>query len=403
MTGRSRTVCRNVLIALLFKELHFRDVYRISIADEVRSVGESTIVRVIVISLYSLSSIGGGERYTLDTIRAIEAGGDDCTAYAVVRPEHYQPYPRRLATPFVRVFPGNPADFGEVVTLKQLITEVATFDTVVIHQYLSSDIVFDLIGNCASDQTIIFTNLGSEPLIRDFETCFQPSSQCWFIEISDFSAKRSSRFSNQVRCISGGIWRADICPVPARRGKPAARFCSVGRLLPHKGFEVTVDGIPADFELTIIGPQYDKRYWRHIKSRASGKKVTFAGAVSESLKRQMIADSDALIASSHTKLYNGVVIEQAELLGLVIFEALAVNTLPIVSNIPPFREVMSDLGLKDFLYEAGDSASLRERICYLRSVSPEALGSSLETARQCMIRRYLWDDYWAKVKSVARL
>lgn len=366
-------------------------------------VGKSGTVRVILISLYSVSSIGGGERYTLDTIRAIQAGGDECMAYAIVRPEHYQPYPQRLSTAFVRVNPGNPPEFGEVLTLKQLITEVAQCDVVVIHQYLSSDVVFDLIGNCASDQTVIFTNLGSEPLFRDFEACFQPWSKCWFIEISEFAAHRSYRFSDQTRGVSGGIWRADICEFRAPGAKPPAKFCSVGRLLPHKGFEVTIDALPAECELTVIGPQYDKDYWRHIKARANAKKVTFAGAVPESQKQQIISDSDALIASSHTKLYNGTMIEQAELLGLVIFEALALSTVPIVSNIPPFREVMSKLGLAEFLYEAGNASCLRERMSYLRSLSSARLSASVETAREQMARHYLWDDYWGKVKRIAGL
>ena len=133
-------------------------------------------VRTVLISLYSLSDIGGGERYTLNTIRSIQAGGDECTAYAVVIPCSYQPYHLRLATKFVRVVAKEPHEFHEVVTLKDLVIEIARYDAVVIHQYLSSDIIFELVANCASDQVVLFTNLGHEPLSQDFETCFQPSS-----------------------------------------------------------------------------------------------------------------------------------------------------------------------------------------------------------------------------------
>jgi glycosyltransferase involved in cell wall biosynthesis len=362
-------------------------------------------VRVLLVSLYSLSDIGGGERYTLNTIRAIQAGGDHCTAYAIVSPFPRPPYQGRLATKFVRVVPEEPAKFEEVVTLGYLLTEIARYDAVVIHQYLGSDIIFELIANCASDQVVIFTNLGYEPLLEDFEICFQPSPQCWFMEISDFSARRASRFSKQALSVSGALWRAEIRPFrPPRDGAGfGGRLCSVGRILAHKGIEVTIAGIPKDCELVVVGPQYDKAYWRFIQSRGGAKRVTFAGAVSETRKREIVMEADALIASSHPRLYNGQVVEQAELLGLVIFEALALNTLPITSNIAPFREVMSKLDLADLLYEASDPESLRQRIEYFRSLPSVRLAARLEHARQEMIKLYLWDDYWARVKTAIGL
>ncbi len=362
-------------------------------------------MRTVLISLYSLSDIGGGERYTLNTIRAIHADGDECTAYAVVSPCSYQPYHQRSATKFVRIIADDPPKFAEVVTLRNLEIEMAKYDAVVIHQYLSSDVIFELIANCASDQVIIFTNLGHEPVSRDFEACFQPSPQCWFIEISDFSTRRAARFSKQACSISGALWRAEVSPFrpPQAASGFGKRLCSVGRILAHKGYEVTIAGIPKDCELVVVGPQYDKAYWRFLESRQGGKTVTFAGAVSEARKREIVMEADALIASSHHRLYNGNVVEQAELLGLVIFEALALNTLPITSNIGPFQEVMSKLDLADLVYEASDAESLRERIEYFRSLTSAQLAARLEHARQEMIAHYLWDDYWARVKTAVGL
>jgi glycosyltransferase involved in cell wall biosynthesis len=362
-------------------------------------------VRIVLISLYSLSDIGGGERYTLNTIRAIQAGGDECTAYAIVNPSSHPPYHQRLSTEFVRVVAEEPPKFEEVVTLRDVEIEIAKYDAVVIHQYLSSDIIFDLIANCASDQIVIFTNLGYEPLSEAFETCFQPSPQCWFIEISEFSAKRASKVSKQVRSISGALWRAEISlSQPPRDGNGfGGRLCSVGRVLAHKGIEVTIAGLPKDCELVVVGPQYDKAYWRFIQSRRGGKKITFAGVISDTRKREIVMEADALIASSHHRLYNGQVVEQAELLGLVIFEALALSTIPITSDIAPFREVMVKLGLTEFLYEAGEPEGLRQRIEYFRSLPSVELAVRLEHARQEMVRHYLWDDYWSRVKTAIGL
>jgi glycosyltransferase involved in cell wall biosynthesis len=362
-------------------------------------------VRVILISLYSLSDIGGGERYTLNTIRAIQAAGDECTAYAIVNPFLRPLYYQRWATEFVRTIAEEPVKFETVVTLRDLVIEIAEYDAVVIHQYLSSDIIFELLANCASDQAVVFTNLGYEPLSEDFAACFQPSPQCWFIEISDFSAHRAARFSKQARSISGALWRAEISPSQPTRDENGfhRRLCSVGRVLAHKGIEVTMAGMPADCELTVVGPQYDKAYWRFVQSRRGAKKVTFAGAVSDARKREIVMQADALIASSHHNLYDGKVVEQAELLGLVIFEALALNTLPITSDIAPFREVMEKLGLTEFLYQASDAASLHRRIEYFRSLPSAQLALKLQDARQQMIEHYLWDNYWARVRTAIGL
>jgi glycosyltransferase involved in cell wall biosynthesis len=362
-------------------------------------------VRIVLISLYSLSDIGGGERYTLNTIRAIQAAGDECAAYAIVSPTSHPPNHQRLATKFVRVLAEEQPKFEELLTLKDLLMEIAKYDAVMIHQYLGSDIIFDLIVNCASDQVVILTNLGYEPLSKDFEICFQPSPQYWFIEISDFSAKRASKFSKQARSIGAALWRADIGPFqpPRNENRFGGRLCSVGRILAHKGFEITIAGIPEDCELVVVGPRYDKAYWRFIQSRLKGKSITFAGAVSENRRREIVMESDALIASSHHRLYNGHVMEQAELLGLVIFEALALNTLPITSSIPPFQEVMDKLGLAGLVYEVGDPESLRHRIEYFRSLPSVQLSGMLDHARHEMTRHYLWDDYWSRVKTAIGL
>jgi glycosyltransferase involved in cell wall biosynthesis len=357
-------------------------------------------VQTLLISLYSLTDIGGGERYTLNTIRAIHASGDECAAYAIVSPSAHPPHLARLATKFVRIIAEEPPQFKEVVTLRDLLIESANYDAVVIHQYLGSDIIFELIANCASDQVVIFTNLGYEPLSEEFATCFQPASKHWFIEISDFSAGRAAKFSKQALSMSAALWRSEITPFqPPQHGNGfGGRLCSVGRLLAHKGFEITMAGIPDDCELVVVGPRHDQAYWKFLQSRRGGKKITFAGSVSDSQKDRIVGEADALIASSHERLYNGQAIEQAELLGLVIFEALALNTLPITSNIGPFQEVMTKLGLADFLYEASNPESLHQQIDYFRSRPAPELAARLEYARQQMIAHYLWDDYWSRVK-----
>ena len=57
----------------------------------------------------------------------------------------------------------------------------------------------------------------------------------------------------------------------------------------------------------------------------------------------------------------------------------------------------------DLLYEMGDPESLRHRIEFFRSLPSVQLAGMLEHARHEMIRHYLWDDYWSRVKTAIGL
>jgi len=110
------------------------------------------VKRILFVSLHPLQEVGGGERYSLDTIRSIAICGDHCSAYAVAT--HVPPrqqYLDRLNTTLVKVIPGSSPHFGEPISFRDLLVEVAEYDAVVVHQYLSSDLVFDLVGGLASD------------------------------------------------------------------------------------------------------------------------------------------------------------------------------------------------------------------------------------------------------------
>ena len=58
---------------------------------------------------------------------------------------------------------------------------------------------------------------------------------------------------------------------------------------------------------------------------------------------------------------------------MVILEAVAVGTLPIVSDIPSFREIMEELSLADWIYPQRDAAALAALLARVRDLQPEAL------------------------------
>ena len=110
-----------------------------------------------------------------------------------------------------------------------------------------------------------------------------------------------------------------------------------------------------------------------------------------------MADSDLLIAASIHKLYDGRTLEQAELLGLVILEGIINNLLPIVSDIPPFRWIMEESGLGEYIFPEGDDASLREKIQKAANLSSQDKAALLRSAKKVVADNYSWDTYWPRV------
>jgi glycosyltransferase involved in cell wall biosynthesis len=87
------------------------------------------------------------------------------------------------------------------------------------------------------------------------------------------------------------------------------------------------------------------------------------------------------------------------LLGLVILEAVALGTLPIVSDIPPFLEIMRRLGLGDFVYPEGDRQALRSLLMRHRLMGDSDYFQIWSQAREKLIAHYLWDDFALRFKT----
>lgn len=353
--------------------------------------------QVLVISLHSMESIGGGERYTLDSIKAIRTAGTNCRAVAISKtPPPHLASPDRLKLPAVEISDtwdsaGNWCD---------VLSQAARAEIIWVHQYLSNSLLIDLIANVASDQKLILTGEGHEPLKPWFDSCFQPYNQVALVEISQYAASRAAHVHQRIaRPVSAGIWLSDIRSDAELTEKKQGQICALGRVLPHKGIEHTIQGVPTQASLKIVGPyQPESDYFVHLRSLPCKGDLDWAGAVSESRKWEILRQSELLVASSCHRLFNGVVIEQPELLGLVIFEALAAGVIPITSDIPVFREVMTSLELGDLVYAEGCPGRLQERIEQYWNWPKSEQWSRLSRARALMKQKYLWDDFWTRVQ-----
>ena len=186
-------------------------------------------------------------------------------------------------------------------------------------------------------------------------------------EISRYAAERSQQRGIAASAVSAGIWRSDFrTPLPKTNSHPL-RALSVG---PPSGVAT-----------------YEKFLADQI---ASAGNVRTTGLVDTATRTVLVAEADVLLANSSHVTYTGFVFDQVELLGLDILEAVAVGTLPIVSDIPSFREIMEELSL----------AALLARV---RDLQPDALRDRVSAAREGVMRSFLWDTYWQRLMEAALL
>jgi glycosyltransferase involved in cell wall biosynthesis len=353
-------------------------------------------VSAVLISLLPLDTTGGGEMYTVETAQAIAAGGGQTVLVAPVHaPPLHADGAARMATRFIWAdlrSDGAP----ETVEWAEVLTRLADHQYVWIHQYLATDLVFDVIASTASDQHLLLTSLGFEPLRPVFAALYQECARHHVLEISAYAAQRAARYARNATWAHAAVWRGDFGAVDEQY-RPGREYLALGRVLPHKGLETTIDALGPEDELHIVGPEPDDAYAAFLRARAQHKQVRFHGRLPRVDVQQLLGRATALISASTHRLFDGRRIEQPELLGLVLCEALRDGTLPVASDVPASREVMGAVGLCEWTFREGDALALRDRLSRLASMPHDARRERLLAARTVLAAQFAWDDYWPRV------
>ena len=353
---------------------------------------------VVLVSLLPLEATGGGELYTIETAQSIAAAGERVFLAAPVQvPPLQGDLATRLRTQFIWLDPATD-DAPQVIAWSDLLMRAADHDHVWVHQYLASDLIFDVIASTASDQQVLFTSLGFEPLRSLFTDVYQRCRGHRFVEISAYAAQRAASYAPDATWMHAAVWRSELSPLDFSRQR-TREYLALGRVLPHKGLETIVDALVADDVLHLVGPAPDDEYLTFLRARAGHKNVHFHGRLPRADVQQLLTRATGLVSASTHRLYDGRHIEQPELLGLVLCEALRDGTLPVSSDVPAFREVMSAVGLSHWTFHEGDAASLRDRMGRLSNLPADERREQLVAARSTLVARLAWDDYWPRVRT----
>ncbi len=190
--------------------------------------------------------------------------------------------------------------------------------------------------------------------------------------VSAFAASAFEGLPVAVHVIPGPIDTALHRPPPP--GAPArdeTQVVSVGRIIPHKGYERTIRALPSGMRLTIVGQHYDAAYLGFLRSSAQGKDVVFDDTLDDAAVRGLLHRAGTVVqASSHVD-YAGRYAHKPELLGLAPLEALASGAPTLVSDAACLPELAALPGCRVFHDEAELAAMLRERVAG-RMQAPDA-------------------------------
>lgn len=216
------------------------------------------------------------------------------------------------------------------------------------------------------------------------------STDRWFdghLHISEYSrAVAGHRGRPRAHVILGGVDTFKFSPDPASRREPTVLF--VGRLLPHKGINYLIDGLPDGLRLEIIGPALDEKYLNDLRTLARGKCVAFHEGLDDAALVERYRRALCVVLPSVQRTIYGDPSPVAELLGQTLLEGMACGAPALCTAVASLPEVVED-GVTGFVVPPNDPAALAERLCWLRDHSARA--SEMGAAgRRCVLEHFTW-------------
>ena len=216
------------------------------------------------------------------------------------------------------------------------------------------------------------------------------STDSWFhahLHISEYSRTISNQSEDShAHVILGGVDTEKFSPDWSLSRTERVLF--VGRLLPHKGVNYLIEGVPHDMQLSIVGRPYDPRFFQHLRTLASGKNVAFHNDFDDTALIQAYRTATCIVLPSvYTDVYGGTT-KVPELLGQTLLEGMACGLPAICTSVASMPEIVID-GVTGFVVPPNDSRSLHETITWLRE-NPDCAQKMGEAARRRVLDKFTW-------------
>jgi glycosyltransferase involved in cell wall biosynthesis len=301
---------------------------------------------------YSADSIiGGGEKYIIYMIRALNQGmkrvGGSIENYLLTFGDRTGRYTLN-GDINCRVISGTPWD-PYSISLPDLLFEINQVDVVIVHQCLTAFGMF--VGSHANLAGKFVLGIdeggGEHPLVT--HTSEAGSMFNLFLAYSQFAANSFADLDVPIKVILGPVDTSYYTPPIANERDPHLVF-AVGRLLPHKGFDRIIKVLPKPLRLIIAGTRSNSEYFDYLQSliRSSTCEISIEESLSDEQVRALMRRASIFVHASTHVDYKGVYYAKPELLGLAPLEALACGTPTLVSTAGSLGELASVIGCQTF-------------------------------------------------------
>jgi glycosyltransferase involved in cell wall biosynthesis len=208
------------------------------------------------------------------------------------------------------------------------------------------------------------------------------------LHISEYSRQvHGHEARKDAHVILGGVDHERFSPDRTVRRERTVLY--VGRILPHKGVDYLVRGVPEDVPLLVAGEPYDRGFLDYLHGLAQGKQVRFVHGLSDAELVLAYRSAAVTVLPSVYRTSSGSETGVPELLGQVPLEAMACETPVICTRVASLPEVVSD-GETGFLVPPNDAAALGDRIRWILAHPAEARRMG-EAGRRRILERFTWE------------
>jgi glycosyltransferase involved in cell wall biosynthesis len=306
-------------------------------------------MRILQISptvFHESSVIGGGERYIEYLDQALKAGAHSLGIQ--IQTASFQQL-RNTSIPNAQTKredlsgrdPWAPNSYDPIEVLEVF----KNWDVVIVHQSLTNFGLFMASLARLSGLTVIgIDHGGGKSRILD-SSPESITNYDFLIAQSEFAKKTLAGLDVDIEVILGPIPQPRLFKISADTDSLDPYFpqaISIGRVLPHKGFETVINALPIDMSYKVFGKIYDRDYAHHLTrlAKRAGKAFEiFENMSDEDLARETMKSHVYIQPSSYFD-YRGNFYSKPELLGLAPLEAISSGIKTLVSNAGALPELV---------------------------------------------------------------